>query len=428
MGNMNLLKVSLPILAILVMAAPAEANKITSWNYNRATKMLRFITDEEVTPQIKLIGSPTRVVIDLPGIQLGKKTESRPASLGYVKDVRAGQFNSQTTRFVMELTSSYGIDPQQIKIEAASRQDWSIQLPTPTKDQFLPGANSIAIKTPKVLPSFVKDGTIGGVLKVGDELTWLTQRINAINAQYPVVDASVFVLDLKNGNYADLNGGKAFPAASVIKLPILIAFLQDLDAGKVSMEETLVMRPELVAPGSGYMQDSPDWSKFSARYTLTQMIETSDNTATNMIIHRLGGIAYVNQRFQSWGLRNTKIRNWLADLSGTNTVSGHDLNLLLTKVVNGNLLSSMGRERALYILKLTKTKSLLVPGIGPGGSIAHKTGDIGFAIGDSGVVFVPKGHDYAVTVMLRRPYNDYRGRDYIQQVSKTVYAYFSKLP
>jgi beta-lactamase class A len=265
-------------------------------------------------------------------------------------------------------------------------------------------------------------------LKVGDELTWLTQRINAINAQYPVVDASVFVLDLKNGNYADINGGKAFPAASVIKLPILIAFLQDLDAGKVSMEETLVMRPELVAPGSGYMQDSPDWSKFSARYTLTQMIETSDNTATNMIIHRLGGIAYVNQRFQSWGLRNTKIRNWLADLSGTNTVSGHDLNLLLTKVVNGNLLSSIGRERALYILKLTKTKSLLVPGIGPGGSIAHKTGDIGFAIGDSGVVFVPRGHDYAITVMLRRPYNDYRGRDYIQQVSKTVYAYFSKLP
>ena len=428
MGKMNLLTVSLPLLTILAIAAPAQANKITSWNYNRATKKLRFLTDEEVTPQIKLIGSPTRVVIDLPGIKLGKKKDTRPASLGYVKAVRAGQFTSQTTRFVMELTSFYGINPKDIKIEAASRRDWSIQLPNPTKNKFLPGANSIAVKTPKVPPSFVRNGTVGGVLKVGDELTWLTQRINAINAQYPVVNASVFVLDLKNGNYADIRGGKAFPAASVIKLPVLIAFLQDLDAGKVSMDEMLVMRPELVAPGSGYMQDSPNWSKFSARYTLTKMIETSDNTATNMIIHRLGGIAYVNQRFQSWGLRNTKIRNWLADLSGTNTVSGHDLNLLLTKVVNGNLLSPLGRKRAIYILKLTKTKSLLVPGIGPGASIAHKTGDIGFAIGDSGVVFVPKGHHYAVTVMLRRPYNDYRGRDYIQQVSKTLYAYFSKLP
>ena len=418
---------SLSILALLTVAPPAEANRITSWNYNRATKKLRFLTDEDVTPQIKIIGGPTRLVVDLPGIRLGKKKDSRPASLGFVKAVRAGQFNTQTTRFVMELTSSYGVNPQNIKVQAASRRDWSIQLPEPVKHQYLPGATSVAVKTPKVLPRILQSGTIGGVLKVGDELSWLTQRLRAINAQYPVVDSSVSVFDLKTGNYVDLRGAKAFPAASVIKLPILIAFLQDLDMGKVSMEETLVMRPELVASGSGYMQDSPNWSRFSARYTLTKMIETSDNTATNMIIKRLGGAAYLNQRFQSWGLRDTRIRNWLPDLRGTNTVSGHDLNTLLTKVVNGNLLSPLGRKRALYILKLTKTRSLLVPGVGPGGSIAHKTGDIGFAIGDSGVVFVPRGHNYAVTVMLRRPYNDYRGRDYIQKVSKTLYSYFTKL-
>jgi len=218
MAKMTLLNVSLPVLAILAIAVPADANTIKSWNYNRATKMLRFITDAEVTPQIKLIGSPTRVVIDLPGIKLGKKTDTRPASLGYVKDVRAGQFNPQTTRFVMELTSSYGINPKDIKIEAASRQDWSIQLPKPEKNQFLPGATSIAVKTPKVLPSFAKNGTVGGVLKVGDELTWLTQRINAINAQYSVVDASDSVLDLKTGNYADSRGGTAIPAARENKL------------------------------------------------------------------------------------------------------------------------------------------------------------------------------------------------------------------
>ncbi len=210
----------------------------------------------------------------------------------------------------------------------------------------------------------------------------------------------------------------------MIKLPILVAYLQDLDAGKVSLDEALVMRPELVAPGSGYMQDSPNWTKFSARYTLTQMIETSDNTATNMIIKRLGGPAYLNQRFRSWGLQDTVIRNWLADLSGTNTVSAHDLTIVLTKLANGNLLSPENKKRATSILKLTKTRSLLVPGIGPGASIAHKTGDIGFAIGDAGIVFMPTGRNYVAAVMLRRPYNDYRGRDYIQQVSKTVYTYF----
>ena len=145
---------------------------------------------------------------------------------------------------------------------------------------------------------------------------------------------------------------------------------------------------------------------------------------TNMIIKRLGGAAYLNKRFRSWGLQDTVIRNWLPDLSGTNTVSAHDLTIILTKLANGNLLSSMSRKRALYILKLTKTRSLLVPGIGRGASIAHKTGDIGFAIGDAGIVFMPTGRNYVTAVMLRRPYNDYRGRDYIQKVSKTVYTYF----
>jgi beta-lactamase class A len=97
-------------------------------------------------------------------------------------------------------------------------------------------------------------------------------------------------------------------------------------------------------------------------------------------------------------------------------------------VANGNLLSSSSRDRAIYILKLTKTKSLLVPGVGPGAQIAHKTGDIGFAIGDAGIIFMPTGRRYIAAVMLRRPYDDPRGRDYVQAVSKTVYSYFLNAP
>lgn len=425
---MKLLPVLFSTLALMIAAPAAHANVLTNWAYDGQQRRLSFTADEEFSPQAILIPNPNRLVVDLPGIRLGRPKVTKPISLDHVQAVRLGQFSTQTTRLVVDFAPGYGIDPSKVKVQSNSRRDWSIYIPQPEKRNFLAGKSEVAIAVPQVLPDFMRNGTIGGVLKPGRELDWLEKRLAGIHAQYPVVDPSVFVLDLKTGDYADLRGGKPFPAASVIKLPILIAYLQDLDAGKVNLDETLVMRPELVASGSGYMQDSPDWTKFSSRYTLTKMIETSDNTATNMIIDRLGGIAYVNQRFKSWGLQDTVIRNWLPDLSGTNTVSSHDLTLILTKVANGNLLSSSSRDRAIYILKLTKTKSLLVPGVGPGAQIAHKTGDIGFAIGDAGIIFMPTGRRYIAAVMLRRPYDDPRGRDYVQAVSKTVYSYFLNAP
>ncbi len=412
-------------LGTLVVALPVRANRLTTWQFDAQRDQLTFVTDTDVRPVAKLIANPTRLIVDLPGIRLSGPKETRTLG-GKIKNVRTGQFNANTARLVVELDRAYGLDPQAIELQGTSRRNWVVKLPSPSQGDRLTGQQEIAIAVPQIPPDFLKNGGLRAVLPVGQELTWLQQRLAAIHRQYSVVNPSLFVMDLSNGNYADLRGGEAFPAASVIKLPILIAFLQDLDAGKVSMEETLVMRPELVASGSGYMQDRPNWTKFSARYTLTKMIETSDNTATNMIIKRLGGASVLNQRFRSWGLRDTAIRNWLPDLSGTNTVSAHDLSLILAKVARGNLLSAMGQKRAYYILKLTKTRSLLVPGIGPGAQIAHKTGDIGFAIGDAGIIFMPSGKQYIAAVMLKRPYNDPRGRDYIQAISRTTYAYFSQ--
>ena len=412
-------------LGLGLMALPAQGSTLTSWKFDAQGDRLSFTTDEAVRPTAKLINNPTRLVVDLPGIRLKRPKVLNPLN-GKYKSLRIGQFNAQTTRMVVELDSGYGLDPSQIKVQGASRRSWSVALPEPSQGDRLAGKSEVALVVPMVPPSFIRSGTFGGALSVGREMTWLQQRLMSVQASYPVVNPSFFVVDLQNGDYADSRGGKAFPAASVIKLPILMAFFQDLDVGKVSLSEKLVMRPELIASGSGYMQDNRPWSSFSALYTVGKMIETSDNTATNMIIKRLGGAAVLNARFRSWGLQDTAIRNWLPDLSGTNTVSAQDLSLVLAKLAKGNLLSPSSRDRAIAILKTCHTRSLLYPGIGPGGEIAHKTGDIGFAIGDAGIVFLPNGNQYIVSVMLRRPYDDPRGRDYIQTLSKITYSYFSQ--
>jgi beta-lactamase class A len=265
-----------------------------------------------------------------------------------------------------------------------------------------------------------------GVLPLGQPLTWLQQRLATYRTRYPAFRAGMFFLDMDNGNYADLNGTQVFPAASIIKLPILVAFFQDVDAGKIQLDEILTMRPEMIASGSGEMQFLRPWSKFSALHTVTQMSVISDNTATNMILRRLGGATVVNQRFRSWGLQQTTIRNWLPDLRGTNTTTPKELVYLLSQLEQGKLLSPQSQQQAFGILTRTKNRKLLAAGVGPGAVIAHKTGDIGFMLGDAGMVRMPSGKRYMAAVIAKTPYDDPKGWDFMRDVSRIVYTYLSQ--
>ena len=69
---------------------------------------------------------------------------------------------------------------------------------------------------------------------------------------------------------------------------------------------------------------------------------------------------------------------------------------------------------------------MLAAGLGSGALIAHKTGDIGFVIGDAGIVEMPNGKRYLAGIFVRRPYNDIRGRDFVRQVSQLVYTYLEQ--
>ncbi|WP_208345866.1 serine hydrolase, partial [Aetokthonos hydrillicola] len=166
-------------------------------------------------------------------------------------------------------------------------------------------------------------------------------------------------------------------------------------------------------------------TKFTALETATKMITISDNTATNMLISRMGGAGALNQRFQSWGLKSTQINNLLPDLSGTNTTTPLDLAHMMALVNHGNVVSSASRERLLDIMKRTTIRSLLPAGLGPGATIAHKTGDIGSLVGDVGLVTMLNGKSYIGVAMVQRPHNDKRAQKLIRQVSRAVYQQFS---
>jgi beta-lactamase class A len=153
----------------------------------------------------------------------------------------------------------------------------------------------------------------------------LEAQIKQIASKESDLGLQVMVIDVDGGNYVNIGASQAIASASTIKLPILVAFLQDVDAGKIRLDEQLEMTNDVKASESGSLQYQPLGTKISALETAKIMIVYSDNTATNMIIKRLGGAESLNQRFKSWGLNATVIRNYLPDLEGTNTVSTQDL-------------------------------------------------------------------------------------------------------
>ncbi|NET01970.1 MAG: serine hydrolase [Sphaerospermopsis sp. SIO1G1] len=263
-------------------------------------------------------------------------------------------------------------------------------------------------------------------LYLSQEIIPLKTSIQNLAAAKPSLIPGVFLVDLDTGAYVDINSNAIFPAASTIKIPILIAFFQDVDTGKIRLDEMLTMEQYMVAGGSGNLRTKPVGSQYTALDIATKMMTISDNTATNMLIQRLGGQEILNARFRSWGLINTVIRNPLPDLKGTNTTSPKELGNLIAKVNQGSLVSMRSRDSMLDIMRRTQRDHLLPSGLGEGGRAYHKTGDIGSMLADAGLIDIPTGKRYIAAIMVQRPHNDPSAATLISSISKLAYQFFSQ--
>lgn len=232
----------------------------------------------------------------------------------------------------------------------------------------------------------------------------------------------VFVVEPGTGRYAEINARQPFMAASMIKVPVLVSLLAALDRKSVTLTEKLTISKDLITGGSGYLQWRPVDSTISVKEAAELMIIISDNTATNLLIDRLGGLEKLNKQYAGWGLKNTRLNNLLADLAGTNTTSPFDLCYLMGRIERGELISQSSRDWMYSIMHRTRIKTLLPQGLNPGDRIFHKTGDIGKMVGDVGLVHTKDGKRYLVAVQVERPHNDRRANELIRTLSRAIHS------
>ena len=268
------------------------------------------------------------------------------------------------------------------------------------------------------------------------ELPALSQRWKQLAAAHKDLTASAFLLVLDDGRYAQLQPDLPLPAASSIKTPILLVGLEELDAGRLRWNEPLQLTKEVVGGGAGWMASRPLGSRFPFFEAATEMIRVSDNSATNLLIKRLGGKTALNARFQTLGLTATAVNNWLPDLGGTNTTSSRDLAHAIALVDTGEKLSPRARDLFREIMGTSRTDTLiprgLLQGLGrdgadpnsellPHGVTAYnKTGDIGIAYADAALIQLPTGQRAVAAFMVKGPFNDPRSTDLIRAMAAEV--------
>jgi beta-lactamase class A len=288
-------------------------------------------------------------------------------------------------------------------------------------------AKQIATKVAPPLPlSLPKPASLVAEIELTQASRTLTERLQAVSQKNSKLDPSYLFVKIDSGEYSQLGADRVLPAASTIKLPILIALFQDVDTQKVRLEEKLTIDKQSIAGEAGDLQDQKPGTQVSILVAATKMMTISDNTATNLIIKRLGGAAALNQRFRNWGLQVTTIHRSLPDLEGTNVTTARDLARSIAAIDRGKIVSATSRSQMLSMMSHTARNTMLPKGLGVGAKIAHKTGDIGSTIADVGTIELPSGQKYIAAVLVNRPYNDPAGPELVRQMSKIAYAHFQQ--
>jgi beta-lactamase class A len=245
------------------------------------------------------------------------------------------------------------------------------------------------------------------------------QRLHDVSSRVDGV-VGYAVLDLTSGDRIGHLGGETFPTASTVKIAIVYDLFKQVEAGKIRLADTITLDRSMAVGGTGVLGHMGTPSLSILDYA-TLMVTLSDNTATNVLIDRLG-MDHVTARMQALGLPHTKLRRHMMDTAaarrGDENVSTPDEIVRLLEVVSKN-------PDALQLLEKQKASRLRL-GLPPGVVTADKPGELDGVRVDAGIVF-SKNRPYILCVMTTYLKDEAEGERAITEMSRAAYEYFSRL-
>ncbi|MFZ0815744.1 MAG: serine hydrolase [Candidatus Sulfotelmatobacter sp.] len=240
----------------------------------------------------------------------------------------------------------------------------------------------------------------------------------------------VAIEDLKTGNQFFLHENEIFAQASSIKITVLADLYLQAQQGKLKLTDLYTVQVSDLVPDSDIMGGlTPGVTRITLRDLATMMVAVSDNSATNVLIDRVG-MDNVNAMLDSLGLVHTRLRRKMMDLEAAkqgreNISTPREMMMLLAAIYRGKLLNKQSTEDFFKILSTGKD-SWIPRDLPAGVRVADKPGELEGVRNDSGIVFV-EGRPYVICVMTTFLTNERDGEQAISKISLSAWRMFDRL-
>lgn len=240
----------------------------------------------------------------------------------------------------------------------------------------------------------------------------------------------IAIEDLTNGDHLLLHENEVFAQASSIKITVLANLYLQAQQGKLKLTDLYTVQTADLVPDSDIMNGlTPGVTRVTLRDLATMMVAVSDNSATNVLIEKVG-MQNVNAMLDSLGLSQTRLRRKMMDLEAAkqgreNISTPREMMQLLDAIYHGKVLNKESTADFFKILSTGKA-SFIPRDLPPELKVANKPGELEAVRNDSGIVFV-EGRPYVICVMTGYLRNERDGEDAISKVSLATWRMFDRL-
>jgi beta-lactamase class A len=227
-------------------------------------------------------------------------------------------------------------------------------------------------------------------------------------------------------------GDELFHAASTMKVPVMIEVFRQVDAGKISLTETMRLDPTFssmiddspyeVAPGKHLKPRLGE--QVTVLELIEQMIVVSDNLATNLLLTRVRP-ARVTAAMRAAGVQDGYVLRCLMDIPAfeagvSNRLTADGLTRLMAWIDSEQAASPASCQEMMRILEAQEFRDLIPAGVGPEARVGNKTGSITGVAHDTAIVHAPGGV-YYLTIMTDGLGEKTRGAEVIAPLSRQIY-------
>lgn len=283
-----------------------------------------------------------------------------------------------------------------------------------------------------------QDGQSGQTsLSVKQKVLWqqLESTTDHVDRQLDGV-MGVAIEDLNSGQQLFRREDEVFAQASTIKVAVLAELYhqnqQSLQGvpGKAKLTDTYtVLSSDLVADSDIMGGLTPGVSKITNRDLATMVVAVSDNSATNVLIDRVG-MENVNALLDTLGLPHTRLRRKMMDIKAAsegreNVSTPREMQSLLEQIYRGKVVNKELTDDLIRVLS-THKESWIARDLPEGLRVADKTGELEGVRNDCGIVLVPN-RPYILCVMTTYLSKERDGEEAITRISTAAYSMFDRM-